>query len=87
MSWKLKVWEYGKIKQAEIEVAPLTFFVGDNNSGKSYLMSLLWGEQWNGGKFGLNFGKRISFAHNPVPMKRNAKGVLVGELVESDNGR
>lgn len=44
-------------------------------------------EEWNGGKFGLNFGKRISFAHNPVPMKRNAKGVLVGELVESDNGR
>lgn len=45
MSWKLKVWEYGKIKQAEIEVAPLTLFVGDNNSGKSYLMSLLWGIQ------------------------------------------
>lgn len=43
MSWKLKVKEYGKIRNAEIEVAPLTLFVGDNNSGKSYLMSLLWG--------------------------------------------
>ncbi len=43
MYWKLKVWEYGKIKRAEIETAPLTLFVGDNNSGKSYLMSLLWG--------------------------------------------
>lgn len=42
-SWKLVVENYGKIKSAEIEVAPLTLFVGDNNSGKSYLMSLLWG--------------------------------------------
>ena len=42
-SWKLIVENYGKIKSAEIEVAPLTLFVGDNNSGKSYLMSLLWG--------------------------------------------
>ncbi|MCI8888661.1 MAG: ATP-binding protein [Hungatella sp.] len=45
MHWKLKVWEYGKIGSAEIEAAPLTLFVGDNNSGKSYLMSLLWGIQ------------------------------------------
>ncbi len=37
--------EYGKIKSAEIEVSPLTLFVGDNNSGKSYLMALLWGIQ------------------------------------------
>ena len=37
--------EYGKIKSAEIEVSPLTLFAGDNNSGKSYLMALLWGIQ------------------------------------------
>lgn len=43
--WKLKVDDYGKIKHAEIEMAPLTLFVGDNNSGKSYLLSLLWGIQ------------------------------------------
>lgn len=42
-SWKLIVEDYGKIKSAEIEVAPLTLFVGDNNSGKSYLLALLWG--------------------------------------------
>ena len=41
----MKVLEYGKIKSAEIEVSPLTLFVGDNNSGKSYLMALLWGIQ------------------------------------------
>ena len=43
MGWKLKVSGYGKIESAEVETAPLTLFVGDNNSGKSYLMSLLWG--------------------------------------------
>lgn len=48
-SWKLIVEDYGKIKSAEIEVAPLTMFVGDNNSGKSYLLALLWGIQ----KFGV----------------------------------
>lgn len=45
MGWKLKVLEYGKIKSAEIEPSSLTLFVGDNNSGKSYLMALLWGIQ------------------------------------------
>ena len=43
VSWKLIVEEFGKIKSAEIEIAPLTLFVGDNNSGKSYLLSLIWG--------------------------------------------
>lgn len=54
MHWKLKVSGYGKIKSAEIEAAPLTLFVGDNNSGKSYLMSLLWAIQ-NFGVAGLLF--------------------------------
>ena len=55
MHWKLKVTGYGKIEAAEIESAPLTLFVGDNNSGKSYLMSLLWGIQ-NLGTMGLMGG-------------------------------
>lgn len=40
--WKLIVEQFGKIEHAEIELAPLTLFVGDNNSGKSYLLSLAW---------------------------------------------
>lgn len=32
----------GRIERAEVEVRPLTLFVGENNSGKSYLASLLW---------------------------------------------
>lgn len=41
--WTLHVENFAKIKEADIEMAPLLCFVGDNNSGKSYLMSLIWG--------------------------------------------
>jgi AAA15 family ATPase/GTPase len=34
---------FGKIRTADIELSPLTLFVGDNNSGKSYLLVLLYG--------------------------------------------
>lgn len=45
MEYNLIVKDFGKIKEANIHVSPLTLFVGDNNSGKSYLLSLLWGLQ------------------------------------------
>ncbi|AUX27720.1 uncharacterized protein SOCEGT47_083180 [Sorangium cellulosum] len=41
--WKLSVEAFGKIERAEVDVRPLTLFAGPNNSGKSYLVSLLWG--------------------------------------------
>jgi hypothetical protein len=40
--WTLAVEGLGRIDQAEVRVRPLTLFVGENNSGKSYLASLLW---------------------------------------------
>ena len=40
--WTLHVKGFGKLKRADISMAPLVLFVGDNNSGKSYLMSLLY---------------------------------------------
>lgn len=43
MERKLIIEDFGKIKKAEISISPLTLFVGDNNSGKSYLLSLIWG--------------------------------------------
>ncbi|EKN62770.1 AAA family ATPase [Schinkia azotoformans] len=42
-SWVLSIRDFGKIKSGEIEIAPFMLFVGENNSGKSYVMSLLWG--------------------------------------------
>ena len=41
--WTLHVENFAKIRKADVEIASLICFVGDNNSGKSYLMSLLWG--------------------------------------------
>ena len=40
---KLTVKNFGKIKEAEIELSDLVLFIGDNNSGKSYLMTLIYG--------------------------------------------
>lgn len=42
-TWTLHVENFAKIEEAEVHLSPLMCFVGDNNSGKSYLMSLLWG--------------------------------------------
>lgn len=41
--WTLHVENFAKIKKADVKIAPLMCFVGDNNTGKSYLMTLLWG--------------------------------------------
>ncbi|MDE6052375.1 MAG: ATP-binding protein, partial [Lachnospiraceae bacterium] len=42
-TWTMHVEKFGKIESADIEVAPMTLFVGDNNSGKSYIMTLIYG--------------------------------------------
>ncbi len=41
--WTLKIEEFAKIKEAKIEISPFLVFIGENNSGKSYIMTLLWG--------------------------------------------
>lgn len=41
--WTLHVEDFGRIARADIALRRLTLFVGPNNSGKSYLASLLWG--------------------------------------------
>ncbi len=41
--WRLKVADFGRIAAADVTLRRLTLLVGPNNSGKSYLASLLWG--------------------------------------------
>lgn len=41
--WTLHVEGFARFKEADVAVRPLTLFVGENNSGKSYMASLLWG--------------------------------------------
>ncbi|NLY64698.1 MAG: AAA family ATPase [Alcaligenaceae bacterium] len=40
--WTLHIENFAKIKQADIEMRPLTLLVGENNSGKSYVATLMW---------------------------------------------
>lgn len=40
---KLKVENFGKIRSASVELNGYSIFVGDNNSGKTYLMQLIYG--------------------------------------------
>lgn len=42
MAYRIYVENFGKIQSADVLVKPLTLLVGDNNSGKSYLMALIW---------------------------------------------
>ena len=72
--WTLHVKDFAKIREASIEAAPLTLFVGDNNSGKSYLLSLLWGLTG-----GVNFSDRMS----TVEQKSRIKLGEVQELLDS----
>ncbi len=39
---KLSVQNFGPIKEGEFELKPLTIFIGPNNSGKSYMATLLY---------------------------------------------
>ncbi len=41
--WRLAVEGLGRIEKADVEIRPLTLLIGENNSGKSYLATLLWG--------------------------------------------
>lgn len=41
--WTLVVENLGRIDRAEVAIRPLMLLVGENNSGKSYLATLLWG--------------------------------------------
>ena len=69
-NWKLSVKNYGKIEKAEIECAPLTLIVGDNNCGKSYLMSLLWGIK--------NYGIMRLMDDNNIIWKSDSAKELIG---------
>ncbi|MEO5333219.1 MAG: ATP-binding protein [Magnetococcus sp. YQC-5] len=41
--WTLHVRNFGPIQSADIDIHPFMMFVGPNNSGKSFLTTLIWG--------------------------------------------
>lgn len=40
--WTVSLERLGKVRDAEIAIAPLTILVGRNNTGKSYVATLIW---------------------------------------------
>ncbi len=42
-TWTLHIKNFGKIREASVAIKPMTLFIGKNNTGKSYLSTLLWG--------------------------------------------
>lgn len=60
--WTLTVDGFGRIEHAEVTVKPLTVLVGPNNSGKSYLGTLIWGVEHGG----LNDGEPRHALLHPV---------------------
>ena len=68
--WIVHVSNFGKIEKADVEISPLILFIGDNNSGKSYFMTLLYGLltidfYWEGYQF-----------HKKSPLYRDCCGIL-----------
>lgn len=59
--WTLEVRGFGRIDRASIVLHPLLLFVGENNSGKSYLATLLWSLQ------GFNFGFILNVTDLAIP--------------------
>lgn len=84
-TWTLHVDNFAKIKKADVKLNSLMCFVGDNNSGKSYLMSLLWGILTIGKDF---FPKKPSKSKTYIECERwlesvQNQDVLIDDAVSS----
>lgn len=64
--WTLNVRGFGKLEEAQLRLAPLMLLVGENNTGKSYLMTLLWGV----------FARGASLFPNQTPTSKEYKACL-----------
>ena len=59
----LKVQNFGPIAEADIELRPMSVFVGPSNTGKSYLATLIYAlHQFFGGLFGSDGSECAGFA-------------------------
>ena len=78
---ELKVSNFGPIVEAEIELRPLTVFVGPSNTGKSYLAILIYAlhKFLSTGFSGQGIGDRLMFRSPPFPSS------LRSELTLSDS--
>ncbi|MFM7279108.1 MAG: AAA family ATPase, partial [Microcystis aeruginosa] len=55
---KIKLWNLGSIKEAEVDLRPLTVIIGPNNSNKTYIAYSIYG-LWINHRDGLFFSSEI----------------------------
>lgn len=87
----LHVENFGKIEKADIELSPFTIFMGDNNSGKSYIMTLIYGLLNLDFTFSYlinensdNYNKAVKFAENIIYNTKNSN-TYYETVIEKDN--
>lgn len=84
MAYKLIVENYGKIEKAELEISPLTLFVGDNNSGKSYLLSLIWTLFSGQGESSICKGMKGLLEQKFSKLYSDLKNLLINQNLENE---
>lgn len=63
---KIKLWNLGSIKEAEVDLRPLTVIIGPNNSNKTYIAYSiygLWINQHDSLRFRDDIFKKIEFTN------------------------
>ena len=78
-SLQLSVSNFGPIAKAEIDLRPLTVFVGPSNTGKSYLAILIYALQQFFGRYD---GRRYRRRYPPFFIE----GIKENQIVDYDNG-
>lgn len=84
-AWRLRVERLGRVEGADLVIRPLTLLVGPNNSGKSYLASLLWGLHAMQGDLEVPSGPELDACTNWIQEKiLNAKDIKLNALRHED---
>ena len=77
----LGVKNFGKIKSAEVNINGFSVFVGNNNSGKTYLMQLIYGIQHNFEQY--VYEKKEDFIAVLEGIKRDNKIIVDFEIIKT----
>lgn len=87
----LHVENFGKIEKADIELSHFTIFMGDNNSGKSYIMTLIYGLlnldftfSYLINKNSDNYNNTVKFIENIIYNTKNSN-TSYKTVIEKDN--
>lgn len=76
--WQVAIKRLGKIRDANVELAPLTLLLGRNNTGKSYLATFLWAIT----EFNSLLNREYAESRRPAWFKELFNDVKKGDSIE-----